>query len=92
MIIMRPRIWVYACVKVSWRNSKYKMSNWKLGTKLTKLQNLVSRRNLYEIALDYELEGLGEQFAQFLNFWTKMGLHGWNFKERAWGHFGYLAF
>ena len=52
------------------------MSNWKLGTKLDKLQNLVSRSNLYEIALDYELEGLGEQFSKILNFWTKMGLHG----------------
>ena len=52
------------------------MSNWKLGTKLNKLQNLDSRSNLYEIALDYELEGLGEQFSQILNFWTKMGLHG----------------
>ena len=45
-----------------------KVSNLKLGTKLNKLKNLVSRINLYEITLDYELEGLGEQFAQILNF------------------------
>ena len=58
------------------KNSKYKVSNWKLETKLNKLQNLDSRSNLYEIALDYKLEGLGEKFSQILNFWTKMGLHG----------------
>ena len=52
------------------------MFNWKFGTKLNNLQNLISRSNLYEIALDYELEGLGEQFDQILNFWTKMSLHG----------------
>ena len=83
MVVMRPRIWVYACVKVSWRNSLSKVFNWKFGTKLNKLKNLNSRSNLYEIALDYELEGLGEQFSQILNFWTQMGLHGWNFKEMA---------
>ena len=89
MIIMRPRIWIYAYVKVSWTNSLSKMFNWKLGTRLNKLKNLNSRCNMYEISFGYELEGPGEQFAQILSFWTKMGLHGWNFKERAWGYLGH---
>ncbi|WP_237584000.1 hypothetical protein, partial [Salmonella sp. sc-h43] len=66
-------------MKFSWYGLGLNMFNLKvssLGTKLNKLQNLNSRSNLYEIALDYKLEGLGEKFSQFLSFWTKMGLHG----------------
>ena len=44
------------------------MSNWKLGTKLNKLQNLDSRSNLYEIAIvTPQFSGILKMLEKFKN-------------------------